>query len=105
MAKPTATPPRNRCRFEDTSVEKKWNWPRRCTARWPPLTNGRWQTGVWPFATLEAALADMQSAAEGVVGWARSIEEAEDELGISDWVDPDTRRAAEGIPPRTSATE
>lgn len=60
-----------------------------------------WQTAdgkheFGPFATMEAALADMQSAAEGAAEEGETLEEAEDELGISDWVDPDTGELAEG---------
>lgn len=50
-----------------------------------------------PFATLELALADM-----GVVNEAEtpepgeSLKEAEDEIGVADWIDPDTGALAEG---------
>lgn len=95
--KPTATPPVEPVpEFEDTSVEEVeigelvhrpdgYHWQ---------TADGKQEFG--PFATLEAALADMQSAAEEGSEVGESIEEAEDELGISDWVDPDTGELAEG---------
>lgn len=49
-----------------------------------------------PFESLELALADMQSASEESVEPGESVQEAEDEIGISDWVDPDTGELAEG---------
>lgn len=53
-----------------------------------------------PFATMEEALADMQSAETDVDDDAEpgeSLEEAEDEIGIADWIDPDTGEPAEGL--------
>ncbi len=51
-----------------------------------------------PFATLELALADMgvvdeeeRNAEPG-----ESLQEAEDEIGVTDWIDPDTGALAEG---------
>ncbi|THF64281.1 hypothetical protein [Pseudothauera rhizosphaerae] len=53
-----------------------------------------------PFATLLEAVADMEAVGNGVeVG--ESLEEAEDEVGIADWIDPDTGLPAEGGVPRT----
>lgn len=50
-----------------------------------------------PFATAEEALADMTAAADDdVVEPGETLQEAEDELGIADWVDPDTGSLAEG---------
>jgi len=49
-----------------------------------------------PFETLEAALADMQSAGEETSEPGESLQEAEDELGVADWIDPDTGELAEG---------
>ncbi len=51
-----------------------------------------------PFETLEDARADMasgedlQEPAEG-----ETLQEAESEIGISDWVDPETGEPAEGL--------
>ena len=52
-----------------------------------------------PFATMEAALADMDladSEAEGNEP-GETLQEAEDEIGIADWIDPDTGEPAEGL--------
>jgi orotate phosphoribosyltransferase len=52
-----------------------------------------------PFATMEEALAEMQAASseeEAEAEPGESLEEAEDELGIADWIDPDTGEPAEG---------
>lgn len=50
-----------------------------------------------PFATMEEALSEMEAASsddEAEPG--ESLEEAEGELGIADWIDPDTGEPAEG---------
>lgn len=49
-----------------------------------------------PFETLEAALADMESAGEDGAEPGETLQEAEDELGVADWIDPDTGELAEG---------
>ena len=49
-----------------------------------------------PFESLELALADMQSAGEETSEPGETLEEAEDELGVADWIDPDTGELAEG---------
>jgi hypothetical protein len=49
-----------------------------------------------PFETLELALADMELAATDAVEPGESVQEAESELGVADWVDPDTGELAEG---------
>jgi hypothetical protein len=49
-----------------------------------------------PFETLELALADMESADAGTPEPGESLEEAENEIGLADWVDPDTGELAEG---------
>ena len=52
-----------------------------------------------PFATLIEAQEDMRYSAEGQGEPGASLLEAEDELGIADWIDPDTGEPAEdGIP-------
>jgi hypothetical protein len=48
-----------------------------------------------PFATLLAAIEDMQYTADTDYEPAESLEEAEEELGIAGWVDPDTGELAE----------
>ncbi len=55
---------------------------------------GRQEFG--PFESLEAALADMQSAGEETSEPGESLQEAEDELGLTDWIDSDTGELAEG---------
>ncbi len=53
-----------------------------------------------PFATVEEARADMMAAdEEGVSEPAESLQEAEDEIGIADWIDPETGEPAEGHSP------
>ena len=52
-----------------------------------------------PFATVEAAIADMDENPELELEEGESLFEAEDEIGISDWIDPDTGvPAEEGVP-------
>ena len=48
-----------------------------------------------PFATLLEAVQDMQASDELVGDIAEALAEAESELGIADWVDPDTGQPAE----------
>lgn len=62
--------------------------------------DGRGEYG--PFETLVEALADMQSPDEdGGYEPGESLAEAEDEIGISEWIDPDTGQPAEESIPRT----
>ena len=54
-----------------------------------------------PFESLELALADMAEADGSAPEPGESLQEAEDEIGISDWIDPETGEPAEGYsPPR-----
>lgn len=48
-----------------------------------------------PYATMEEALAEVDLDEEEAEP-GESLEEAEDELGIADWIDPDTGEPAEG---------
>ena len=58
--------------------------------------DGRREFG--PFDSFEEALADMQSdAEETAVGPGETLHEAETELGIADWIDPDSGEPAEGL--------
>jgi hypothetical protein len=50
-----------------------------------------------PFATIAEASLDMDYRAESDYEPGETLGEAEDELGISDWVDPDTGELAEGM--------
>jgi len=56
--------------------------------------------GFGPFESLELALADMGAADEQAPEPGETLQEAEDEIGISDWIDPETGGPAEGQPPR-----
>ena len=56
--------------------------------------NGTQEFG--PFKTLELSLADMQLASEETSEPGETLQEAEDELGLADWIDPDTGELAEG---------
>ena len=50
-----------------------------------------------PFANLEEALADMEQAGVETVEPGETLQEAEDEIGISAWLDQDTGEPAEGM--------
>ncbi|HJV96797.1 MAG TPA: hypothetical protein VJ608_12205 [Albitalea sp.] len=52
-----------------------------------------------PFESIEAALADMGGADEQSPEPAETLQEAEDEIGIADWIDPETGEPAEGRGP------
>jgi hypothetical protein len=54
-----------------------------------------------PFPTLLEAVADMQATGDSAYEPGESLEEAEDEIGISSWIDPDTGEPAEESIPRT----
>ena len=54
-----------------------------------------------PFPSLAEAAADMQSAEESGYEPGETLAEAEDEIGISGWIDPDTGEPAEESIPRT----
>ncbi len=54
-----------------------------------------------PFPTLSEAVADMQSTDESAYEPGETLAEAEDEIGISGWIDPDTGQPAEESIPRT----
>lgn len=56
---------------------------------------------VGPFATFEDAIADMRAAEESDIEPGETLAEAEDEVGIADWIDPDTGEPAEEHVPRT----
>lgn len=48
-----------------------------------------------PFPTLMEAVNDMEYTAESDYEPIESLKEAEEEIGISDWIDPDTGLPAE----------
>jgi len=56
--------------------------------------DGRQQFG--PFHTAAAAREDRDRFDDGVPEPGESVHEAESELGISDWIDPDTGEPGEG---------
>ena len=53
-----------------------------------------------PFATLLEATEDMEYNADSDFEPGETIEQAEAEIGISEWVDPDTGELAEELTPR-----
>ena len=53
-----------------------------------------------PFPTLLEAVEDMQYSAESDYEPGETVEQAESEIGIADWVDPDTGELAEELTPR-----
>lgn len=53
-----------------------------------------------PFATLLDAVNDMQYNAEAQPEPGESVTEAENEIGIADWIDPETGEPAEEQVPR-----
>jgi hypothetical protein len=54
---------------------------------------------IGPFDTLAEAMADMDSG--DAAGWApgETLAEAESEIGVADWIDPDSGALAEGQAP------
>lgn len=52
-----------------------------------------------PFPTLMEALQDMQYREDSDYEEGETLQEAEAEIGISDWVDPETGLPAEGLTP------
>jgi hypothetical protein len=53
-----------------------------------------------PFPTLLDAVNDMEYSAEAGPEPVETVREAEDEIGIADWVDPETGEPAEEQVPR-----
>jgi len=60
--------------------------------------DGRQEFG--PFSSLDLALADRAVADGPEPEPGETLQEAEDEIGISSWIDPDTGEPAEGHAPR-----
>jgi len=54
---------------------------------------------VGPFETFELAQADRDLADDEVQAPGETVQEAEYEIGIADWIDPDTGELAEGSGP------
>ena len=57
--------------------------------------DGRQEFG--PFESREEALADMTCSDEDAPMPGETLQEAEDEIGIADWIDPETGQPAEGL--------
>jgi hypothetical protein len=55
-----------------------------------------------PFATLLEAVQDMQEQDGSNYEEGESLEEAESEIGIADWIDSETGQPAEDSPPHRS---
>ncbi|HEU0219233.1 MAG TPA: hypothetical protein VFQ98_00340 [Gallionella sp.] len=55
-----------------------------------------------PFPTLLEAVQDMQGQNDTGYGEGESLEEAEAEIGIAGWTDPETGQPAEGLQPHLS---
>jgi len=55
-----------------------------------------------PFPTSTEALLDMQYQEDSNYEEGESLHEAEGEIGIADWIDPDTGELAEGSTPHLS---
>jgi hypothetical protein len=55
-----------------------------------------------PFPTLLEAMQDMGGQADDGYEEGETLEDAEAEIGIADWIDPDTGEPAEGLSPRHS---
>jgi hypothetical protein len=53
-----------------------------------------------PFPTAALAIADMAPAIESIYEPGETLQEAEAELGICDWIDPETGSPAEDSVPR-----
>lgn len=53
--------------------------------------DGRQEFG--PFDTIELARADMEAGEASV----ETLQEAESEIGVADWIDPETGELAEGL--------
>lgn len=51
------------------------------------------------FATMLEAVQDMQYRGDTGYEEGESLEDAEAEIGIADWIDPETGQPAEGSPP------
>jgi hypothetical protein len=89
---PAGTPEDDRSRIVERPDGFYWN-----------SEDGSKQYG--PFPTLVEAVADMQAAGaeagETAYEPGETLAEAEDEIGISGWIDPDTGQPAEENIPRT----
>ena len=58
-----------------------------------------------PFATRAQAQSDLESGADAELEPGETLREAEEEIGIADWVDPETGEPAEERRPRIEDQE
>lgn len=58
-------------------------------------SDGRQEFG--PFETFELALADRDAGDEEAPEPGETLQEAEDEIGLAAWIDPETGEPAEGL--------
>jgi hypothetical protein len=65
---------------------------------WQSQSDGR---EYGPFRTLLEAVQDMQRSDESTLEPGETVEEAKAEIGIADWIDPDTGEPAEEDGTRT----
>lgn len=56
---------------------------------------------VGPFDTADDALADFRAAEPSDIEPGETLQQAEADIGIADWIDPDTGAPAEDNTPRT----
>jgi hypothetical protein len=66
-----------------------------------------WQDGLTekvygPFPTLLEAVQDMRGQNDDGYEEGETLEDAEAEIGIADWIDPETGEPAEGVSPHLS---
>jgi hypothetical protein len=92
---------RNKPAVQESRVEKKAEAQQRIIERpdgfyWQP-PDGAAERG--PFATLAEAEIDMQSGGDSDIE-AGDLLEAESDIGVSEWIDPDTGGPAEDSVPR-----
>jgi hypothetical protein len=66
---------------------------------WQDKPNGK---EYGPFATLLEAEQDMEGQGESQYEEGESLEDAEEEIGIANWIDPETGEPAEGPTPHLS---
>ena len=85
-------PPDVAAEFDDTIVVER---PNGFYVRWK---RGDRETG--PFATLVAAIESERPAEEAETDPVAILVEAEADLGLSDWIDPETHAPAEDNVPR-----
>lgn len=60
--------------------------------------DGRQEFG--PFDSADDAIRSMERDADDAIEPGETLFEAEQELGLADWIDPDTGELAEGMPTR-----